>query len=94
MMYFFLNSSLFSVLQSPLIRIVELCHESPVIVYFACVTEFYVIFYYRCIFLLLKYDSFKEMNICSRRIEKLPKPLNYALCSEADYSKISRSHYK
>ena len=50
---FFLNSFFFSVLHPPLIRIIELCHESPVIVYFAFVTEFYVIFYYRCI----KYDS-------------------------------------
>ena len=36
----------FSVLQPPLIRIIELCHESPVIVYFAFVTEFYVITVY------------------------------------------------
>ena len=43
-MIFFLNSLFFSVLQPPLIRIIELCHESPVIVYFAFVTEFYVIF--------------------------------------------------
>ena len=43
-MFFFLNSLLFSVVQPPLIRIIELCHESPVIVYFAFVTEFHVIF--------------------------------------------------
>ena len=57
MMFFFINSLFFSVLQPPLIRIIELCHESSVIVYFAFVTEFYVIFYYRFIFLPSKYDS-------------------------------------
>ena len=49
MMCFVLNSLFFSVFQPPPIRIIELCHESPFIVYFAFVTEFYVIFYYRCI---------------------------------------------
>ena len=58
MMYFFLNSLFFSVLQPPLIRIIELCHESPVIVYFPFVTEFYAIFYYKWIFLPSKYNFF------------------------------------
>ena len=62
-MIFFLNSLFFSVLQPPLIRIIELCHESPITVYFAFVTEFYVITVYENIETDNDFDEFLEDSL-------------------------------
>ena len=61
-------------LQPPLIRIIELCHESPVIVYFAIVTEFYVI---------TVYENIETDNDFDESLEESPDIL-YAIVTDDD----------